>query len=130
MSHLVGLSQVQLFRAVSRADLAGFSTITCEETLELLREKKPVVLVDAREARAFEYAHLPGAVNLQPSALESPRSLNRPDKSPPIIVYCDGPACDAAVRTARKLRAGGYKDLRILEAGWQEWVAKGYPQEK
>lgn len=45
--------------------------ITCEEYRQILREKRPHVLVDVRDAHQFDIASLPGAINVPLKQLQT-----------------------------------------------------------
>jgi ArsR family transcriptional regulator len=44
------------------------------------------------------------------------------------VAYCRGPYCVLAIEAVARLRARGYRALR-LEAGVPDWRARGYPVE-
>ena len=60
------------------------------------------VLVDSRSERAYEDAHLPGAISLVQVGIEGlPPG--------PIVVYCWGPGCNGAAGREVKEMIGGFE---------------------
>ena len=85
------------------------------------------VLVDTRSREAFAAAHIPGAVNVPYREIdETIVELLPPDRS--VVVYCDGPACNAATRGAAALAGLGYRVKEML-GGLEYWLREGYAVE-
>lgn len=86
-----------------------------------------VTVLDVRPAEEFQAGHLPGAMNIPISQLET--KLNELDKSKEIVAYCRGPHCVLAFDAVEQLRAKGIK-ARRLDGGYPEWKLKGLPTEQ
>ena len=84
------------------------------------------VLVDARSERAYEAAHLPGAISLAHRGITRAALDALPDG--PIVVYCWGPGCNAAVKAGAKLAALG-RDVKEMLGGFEYYVREGHPVE-
>src|SRR5690606_32381909 len=102
------------------------------------------LIVDMRQPRRFEEAHVPGAVNLPVDAIvatvagvsfefEEARVLAalrgiglRSDHT--VVVYDDLGMMNAA-RLFWTLEYVGHDDVRVLDGGWDAWVAAGLPVE-
>ena len=97
--------------------------------LEALVATGNVVLVDALPASYYDQLHLPAALNLVESDVdtEAPRLL--PDKSAPIVTYCSNEACGNSQAVANRLERLGYTAVRKYREGIQDWVAAGNPTE-
>jgi rhodanese-related sulfurtransferase len=84
------------------------------------------VLVDARSTRAYDAAHLPGAISL------AHRGIAREalDALPPgpIVVYCWGPGCNAAIKAGAKISALG-REVKEMLGGFEYYVREGHPVE-
>ena len=95
---------------------------------ELLERIKAglVTVLDVRPADEFAMSHLPGAMNMQLSEIESRVSEFDPTRE--IIAYCRGAYCVLSFEAVAKLRARGLK-ARRLEDGLPEWKAAGLPFE-
>jgi rhodanese-related sulfurtransferase/predicted transcriptional regulator len=81
-----------------------------------------VTVLDVRPEDEFALGHLPGALNIPLSELESRLSELSPDTE--IVAYCRGPYCVFAFEAVAALRAKGFRALR-LEDGYPEWKASG-----
>lgn len=106
-------------------------TITVEELRGKLERGDDFVLVDALAPMVYAHSHLPGAINLPPSAVDPTRLGKRiPDKITEIVVYCANADCDDSIVTAQKLQGLGYTDVRHYAGGKDEWRELGYPLER
>jgi rhodanese-related sulfurtransferase len=106
-------------------------TITAEELQRKIENGDPFVLVDALAPMVYAHSHLPGAINLPPSDIDSTRVARRiPDLKTEIVVYCSSPTCDDSVLTARRLQELGYTNVRHYAGGKDEWRAAGLPLER
>jgi rhodanese-related sulfurtransferase len=88
--------------------------------------------LDARHDYEFEAGHIQYAAWL-PAQLfdtDSTRAFAIMDTIPKdgtIVIYCVGGECDASKNTAARLEQFGYEDLRIMGAGYEDWVNAGFP---
>jgi len=97
--------------------------------LESLLATGDVVLVDALPASYYDQLHLPTALNLVESDVdtEAPRLL--PDKHATIVTYCSNEACGNSQAVANRLERLGYTAVRKYREGIQDWIAAGNPTE-
>jgi rhodanese-related sulfurtransferase len=104
----------------------GFSQVSVNET-KLLLKSKDVLVLDSRAKEEFEFGHILGAVNLPTYDFDKtyPQVLPLLKGKKVLLVYCSGPGCELAPKLAEKLRAKGYKDIRIFEGGWPAWLKAG-----
>ncbi|MDH5516788.1 MAG: metalloregulator ArsR/SmtB family transcription factor [Gammaproteobacteria bacterium] len=96
---------------------------------ELLQRVKQglVTVLDVRPAEEYAAGHVPGAVNIPLSELES--HLEQFDSEHDIVAYCRGPHCILAFDAVAKLREKGLKAHR-LEDGFPEWKLAGLPYQQ
>jgi rhodanese-related sulfurtransferase len=104
--------------------------ISVEEARALLGEAH-VTFVDARPSYHYAAAHIPGAVNL-PAELAAGvldmQSLPIPPEAQ-VITYCDGGSCEQSEYLGVLLHERDVcQQVRVLEGGWQAWVAAQGPQ--
>ena len=105
--------------------------ITAEELRRKLDAGDDFVLVDALAPMVYAHSHLPGAINLPPSAVEPTRVARRiPDHDTEIVVYCSSPDCDDSVLTAQRLQELGYTNVRHYPGGKDEWRERGFSLER
>ncbi len=83
-----------------------------------------VTLLDVRPVEEYAAGHIPGAVSLPLRELDH-RLAGLP-KRRQIVAYCRGPYCVLAVEAVARLRALGFRALR-LEDGIPDWRARGLP---
>lgn len=115
---------------LSRAEYPGVRLITIQEAEDLWAAGE-TVFFDARPERAFRESHVPRARNLpengskpkiRPDLLELPRERT-------LVVYCEGGDCQSSLALAKRLHDEGFKDIRVMTGGWEEWKRAGLPEE-
>ncbi|MFT4211879.1 MAG: rhodanese-like domain-containing protein [Microbacterium sp.] len=92
-------------------------------TVQQLRERDGVPLVDVREPDEYAGGHVPGAVNLPMSTIGDHLD-ELPDGAFDVICQLGG----RSARVVQALEARGY-DVTNVEGGTGEWVAAGFPVE-
>jgi rhodanese-related sulfurtransferase len=92
-------------------------------TVQQLRERSGVPLIDVREVEEFAAGHVPGAVNLPMSTIgENLDAL--PDGAFDVICQVGG----RSARVVQALEARGY-DATNVDGGTGAWAEAGYPVE-
>ena len=92
-------------------------------TVQQLRERQGVPLIDVREVDEFAAARVPGAINLPLSTLGE-RLHELPEGAFDVICAVGG----RSGRVAEALEARGY-DVTNVDGGTNSWIAAGYPVE-
>lgn len=110
----------QAIRAVPR--------ITIDE-LKVLMEQKAVVVLDVREPGSFHKGRIPGAINIDYTAVLAKAEQFAGEKRT-IVAYCACANEMTAARAAVDLAAKGIPGAKALKGGWDEWVARNEPVEK
>lgn len=105
------------------------SPITRDELLELLRTDPDLTIVEALGADWFADAHLPAAVNIAPSDVEALARILLPSRTSTVVVYCSRTCTEDQV-VASRLERLGYGDVRVYEAGKEDWIEAGLPVER
>jgi molybdopterin/thiamine biosynthesis adenylyltransferase/rhodanese-related sulfurtransferase len=83
------------------------------------------VFVDVRDREEWDEGHIPGALHVPRSFLESRIESAVPDRDQPIVVYCaSGNRSAFATRTLEEL---GYTEVRNLAGGYVDWKRNGLP---
>jgi rhodanese-related sulfurtransferase len=101
--------------------------VSTEELRRILADGSAIV-VDSRSHAQFVAGHIPGARNL-----DAPRSgtiaaverLVSGDKSKPLVLYCNGPFCQASREVSEQLVAAGFTNVRRYQLGLPVWRALG-----
>src|SRR5215204_303526 len=84
-----------------------------------------VVLVDVRESDEWDRGHLPGAVHVPRSYLESRIEGAAPDRDARVVLYCaSGQRSALAAHTLSELL--GYRDVASMTGGITLWKDRGY----
>ncbi|MFO7565305.1 MAG: rhodanese-like domain-containing protein [Enhygromyxa sp.] len=103
--------------------------VSVEEARALL-DQAQVTFVDARPSPHYLAAHIPGAMNLPADLAEGVldmQSLPIPPEGQ-VITYCDGGSCEQSEYLGMLLRERDVcQQVRVLEGGWQAWVAAEAP---
>lgn len=103
----------------------AFETDCDDVAAGLASGSRDFIVIDVRGVEAYDAAHLPGAYLLsRPIAGEDVAAV--PDL--PIVVYCWGPGCNGAVKSARELAALG-RPVKEMLGGFEYWVREGHPIE-
>jgi len=93
-------------------------------TVQELRQREGVPLVDVREEDEFAAGHVPGAVNLPMSTLGEHLD-ELPEGAFDVICAAGG----RSGRVVQALESRGF-DATNVDGGTNEWIAQGYPTER
>ncbi|MGW4378351.1 rhodanese-like domain-containing protein [Kitasatospora sp. NPDC004531] len=88
-----------------------------------------VTVVDTLAGEYYAQQHLPGALALHPSEVDTLAATLLPDRTAAIVTYCSNPACANSGQVADRLTALGYTDVRKYREGIQDWTEAGLPVE-
>lgn len=84
------------------------------------------VIIDARPVELYNIGHIPTAISIPADSGSLPNS----PKEKKTIVYCSGMGCKDSSNLAKRLKENGWKNVKIYEGGWEEWVITGHEVEK
>ena len=118
---------------ILQATLAEPREKTQEVSTEQLRRilvDGSAIVVDARPHQEYVAGHIPGAQNINgPPAthVAALEKLVNGDKSKALVLYCNGPFCQASKRLADKLVAAAFTNVRRYQLGMPVWRALGGP---
>jgi rhodanese-related sulfurtransferase len=95
----------------------------------MLHQNDRNIFIDTRIKRYYDYAHIPGAINIPYKQLDEipPETLEKLKSSPNIVVYCISTSCGVSYRSARKLTEQGLRNVKIYTGGWGEWKSCKLP---
>jgi len=109
-------------------------TITVEELKAKLAGNQPVTIIDVRspEGYASSATTIKGAIHFKARKIKS-RLKYAPLKDLPkdreIVTYCACPKDESSISAAQVLQASGFKRVRVLQGGWNEWLRANGPVE-
>jgi len=104
--------------------------ITAAELKAKIAGNDRVTIVDVRSTGSYTGSDdtIKGAIHVKLRRLKS-RLAYPPLKNAPrdveVITYCACPSDDSSVYAAHVLLAAGFKRVRVLKGGWQEWLRAG-----
>ena len=91
---------------------------------EALDAGEKMVVIDARKQKAFEEAHIPGAINL-PHRKMNANTTARLARDLLYVVYCDGIGCNASTKGCLQMARLGFK-VKELIGGLEAWRLDGF----
>ena len=130
---LVALSALTI-QAQTPTTPPAVNMITADELKAKLAGNQPLMIIDVRGAEAYATANttIKGAIHFKTRRLKS-RLAFPPLKDLPkdreIITYCSCPKDESSIAAAQILQASGFKRVRVLQGGWQEWLRVNGPVE-
>ena len=103
--------------------------ISTEQMRSILSDRSAIV-VDSRPRQEFVNGHIPGAVEPTGSSpVAAITQLVGGDKSKELVLYCNGPFCEASRRLSKQLLDAGFTHVRRYQLGMPIWRALGGPTE-
>ena len=84
-------------------------------------------MIDVRPGSQYADLHIPGAVNLPQSELSQRKGELPADRGSPIVMVCG--IGKFSKPTTLYLKSLGYRNVRSLKGGINEWVRKQQPTE-
>lgn len=102
------------------------------ETFRGILADGSALVIDARPKAEFVNGHVPGAAMLDGPASDAATAVERlaaGDKDRAVVLYCNGPFCQASRRLGDELVAAGFTDVRRFQLGMPIWRALGGPTE-
>lgn len=121
--------------SIYQATLAEPGQKTAEVSTDDMRRlivANDALIIDARTRAEFNAGHIPGAHVLDVPQNEQATAVARlvgSDKSKSLVLYCNGPFCQASRRLADQLLAHGFTHVRRYQLGIPVWRALGGPVE-
>lgn len=132
---IVALIVVVLAAVAARAQTEpDVQMITAEELKTKIAANQPVTIIDVRSAEGYANSTttVKGALHFKLRKLKT-RLVYPPFKDLPkdreIVTYCACPKDQSSIAAAQILQAGGFKRVRVLQGGWQEWLKVNGPVE-
>ena len=131
VAFIVGLAAVSTVRAQTSP---AVEMITAEELKAKLAENQAVTIIDVRSSEGYAASKttIRGAMHFKLRKLKS-RLAYAPLKDLPkdreIVTYCACPKDQSSISAAQILQASGFKRVRVLQGGWNEWQRANGPVE-
>lgn len=90
---------------------------------QLQADEKPL-LIDIRSAEMYGESHIPGSVNIPQDDLGKRAGELPEDRDAPIVTVCN--IGKFSKHATLYLKSKGYRNVRSVKGGLNEWVRKGY----
>jgi cysteine synthase/rhodanese-related sulfurtransferase len=90
-------------------------------------ESQAALVIDVRAPERFDYAHLPGAINIPLTELGRNASRLPDDKDRPIVCVCD--VGNISANGMLYLKSLGHSNVKSLSGGTRAWIQRGLPVE-
>src|SRR5690242_2430254 len=103
--------------------------VSTEELRRILADSSAIV-IDARPHAEFDAGHIPGARVLDVASGDQIAAVERlanGNKAAPLVLYCNGPYCQASRRLGEHLVKAGFTNVRRYQLGMPVWRALGGP---
>ena len=90
------------------------------------------IFFDVRRAGPFAAGHVAGALNLPAEEFTKRFAEFAPmlPRETGIVIYCDSKRCELSRQVADRLGQLGYRSVKILYQGWEEWKKREWPTEQ
>jgi rhodanese-related sulfurtransferase len=124
-----GAQDGSIYQATLLEKGAKTQEVSTEELRRILADGSATV-IDARPRAEFDAGHIPGARLLDAAPAQQLAAVARlvnGDKAAALVLYCNGPYCQASRRLADKLAAAGFTNVRRYQLGMPVWRALGGP---
>ena len=106
---------------------SGVKQVSTSEAVRL-RDKQDGIFVDLRSEKDFRNGHLPGAINVQPTAIAQKHKKLERYKQKPVILYCQNGMTSG--KSGKQLRNQGFEQVYHLKGGFATWQAENLPTSK
>ena len=120
-------------KKIENLDKISESTqITNIEIVKKIIQNKNYLIFDVRQKELYDKGHLPNALSVPLKEFDSiiGKLLDTIEPESYILVYCSGFECMDSHNFTKKLKAFGFKNIKIFSGGFKQWEQLGYKIEK
>jgi rhodanese-related sulfurtransferase len=135
MSRLLFLAFIIIMSsAVGYAQTPSVEMISADDLKAKVTGNQPVTIIDVRSSEGYAAATttVKGAIHFKLRKLKYrlayPPLKNVP-KDQEIVTYCACPKDQASIAAAQILQASGFRRVKVLQGGWEEWLRANGPVE-
>ena len=109
--------------------MPGMELISRAELRRRMASGHPLVVIEALGRDFYADAHLPGAINVQPSDSDALIAALPDDVCTTVVVYGTS-AGSQAHAVAHAVEALGFRNVWVYAGGKEDWVEAGLPVER
>ncbi len=115
----------------SPESIEGAQKIDAEKLIRLVNQDKARIIIDSRISSDRKLGYIPGSISL-PDTETSCESLAGliPQKSDPVVFYCNGPKCRRSDNAVVIAADCGYTNIYWFRGGIEAWRENNYPIKK
>lgn len=127
----LALASVWILGVAACGAKTGASEVTdipAQRVLEVSRGEKAPLLLDVRTPEEYASGHVPGAINIPHSEVQSRLAEIEPYREREVIVYCE--LGGRASIAAGILRAAGFEHVEHMQGDMSGWREKNLPVER
>ncbi len=126
LAALAGCGGAQPAQQAAVADVSSLPVDINAQTVDSLRSRDDVVILDVREDYEYAEGHIPGAVLLPLGQI--PNRLAEIPKDKTVIAVCR--SGNRSNQAAQFLREQGFDNVHNMTGGMNSWASAGYQVEK
>ena len=111
--------------------IGGTHKIEAEGLIQLVNQNENQIIIDSRISSDRKLGYIAGSISLQDTDTNC-ESLAQiiPEKSDPVIFYCNGPSCRRSDNAVVIAVDCGYTEVYWFRGGIEAWKAGNYPIQK
>jgi rhodanese-related sulfurtransferase len=119
---------------LSYAQTPAVEMISADELKERVTNNHPVTIIDVRSSEGYAAATttVKGAIHFKLRKLKYRLAyppMKNISKDQEIVTYCACPKDQSSIAAAQILQASGFKRVKVLQGGWNEWLRANGPVE-
>lgn len=121
---------LNVFGYIAGNENPEWTEITTDELYNRIESDPPALLIDVRSEEEYsdKYGHLPNAKWIPMLKLESRIHEIESYRDKEVVTMCPGGGLSLVA--VDLLQEAGFKDVKSLKGGTDEWYEKGYPTVK
>src|SRR4051794_7524999 len=126
---LASADGLSIYQATLMEPDAKTGEVSTEQLRRMLADGSAII-IDARPRAEFVAGHIPGArvIDAPPSEqIAAVEHIANGNKAAALVIYCNGPYCQASRRLAEQLVAAEFTNVRRYQLGLPVWRALGGP---
>lgn len=104
----------------------GIIAVSTDAAKKIYEEGKHL-FIDARPARLYNQGSIYGALNIPDTAFDAYKGRLPRDLNQPVVIFCQGLACEKSAIVAEHMTHMGYKNLTLYPEGFPGWKAANLP---
>lgn len=104
-------------------------TITTPLLASALSSRRAFALIDVMSEDEHARGHIPRAINVPASTRNFTAEVTQrlPHKKLPVVLYSEGPNCNASRKAAERLNGAGFDVVYDYTGGMEAWREQGNP---